>query len=219
MSLRASTRSRTVSKTDTRSLPKLSRRCAVMSTRRFSGSRPTRISAMGSSRVTSTAQRRASMTVLPVTTIAVGATPSANRFDACRPRGGQVQIGGRARDHTVELLGERSSAIAGTEPGFEVRHPHPCVGAGDRGRHDRGRVTLDDEGRRVHLAQRRLDAEHHPRRHLGRRLVRLHQVEVDVHRDVEGFEGRGHELTVLACRQDHMGHVGAAPAHGPPEPS
>lgn len=66
-------------------------------------------------------------------------------------RGRREVHGGDRRDHlAVELLRERRQVVAvGAQTGLDVHHRHPQVEGGERGRHRRAGVAVDEDGGRV----------------------------------------------------------------------
>ena len=109
----------------------------------------------------------------------------ARRHRLARQRGGggvgrcEMQVRDRRDDAPVHLLGPGVIDVPRPEPGLDMGDGDASVISGQRARHCRRGVALDDHARRRfrvhHLAQGGEAVE---------RLARLHQVEIDVRRQI-----------------------------------
>lgn len=74
-------------------------------------------------------------------------------------------------------------------------------GGNGRG-HRRGRVALNQHPVRSDVAQERIEHAEQAPGHDGRRLIRLHHLEVDIRPDAEQIEGLVYQVTMLPCGAD-----------------
>ena len=106
----------------------------------------------------------------------------------CREAGGQ---------HTVHFFREGLRHVSGSQTGLDVGHRNFTVESRQRSGERGGGIALDHDQVGPFGFEHRFERGQDARRESGERLARLHQVEVVIRRDGEGFEGVVEHLAVL----------------------
>ena len=106
------------------------------------------------------------------------------------------------REYAVHFLRERLPQVARAQPSFNVRDRHAAIKRAQRRGEGGVRVALHHNQVRPLGVQNRFDAAQNPRRDAAQRLARLHQVEIEIRTDSEGFQHRVQHVAVLGRDTD-----------------
>ena len=189
--------------------PKFSRRWAVTTIRRRSRSRAMPCGIARSRTISS-----ASMTVLPVTTIASSRMRSAQQVLPCPRRRREVQRGEARGDLPVHLLGERVAEVAGTKPGLDVEERPVLVERAQRRGEHGGRVALRDDRAGARSCSARSSASTQRPKNPARRWPGCMRSRATSGTQVEQRHGLGEQLAVLAGVDDHRHEARVARERG-----
>ena len=139
------------------------------------------------------------MTVLPVTTMSSGLTPSARRFAWLVLRRRQVQAGDLAYHLSVGFLWERRHKVSAAQPGLDMNHRNAVIESRNGARGGRSCVALDDHGIRFGLREEGVKAVDSAGHDCRQRLTLPKDVQVMIGDNAEKLVDLIQHLAVLAC--------------------
>ena len=123
----------------------------------------------------------------------------------------EVELRDLAHDAPHELLGEWARADARSQARLDVPDRRAAEERGEARGHRGRRVALHDDDVRPLLVDDPRDRPHGRRRDVFGPLVRLHEVEIVIGRDLEDAQDLVEHLAMLGGRADHRPRVGATP--------
>ena len=144
-----------------------------------------------------TIQRRASIPGLPVHQDVLGRHVLAQQVVAGALGRREVAVGDDTRNTAVDLLWERLPAVARPQPSLDVADAAASVEGRQRRRGNGRGIALNEHPVGSLLAQDGFESSQDARRHLGRRLVVLHDVEVVLGLNVEDTQHLIQHVAVL----------------------
>ncbi|OQB85485.1 MAG: hypothetical protein BWX85_00767 [Chloroflexi bacterium ADurb.Bin120] len=110
---------------------------------------------------------------------------------------GKVQVCHHTSDAAVHLFGEGLPFIVGSQPGFNVTHPDLAIIPENRCCHDRRGIPLDQQPIGTDLKQHRVQMGEDASGQLGKCLVVIHQIQVDIRDDVKCLQDLVEHFAVL----------------------
>ena len=125
------------------------------------------------------------MTVLPVTTIALGGNSLSAQIGGGARRRGEMAASQAADQRAVHLLGKGAVPVVGAQARLDVTEAHLAVERRQRAREHGRRIALRQNEIGRCRGQHPIERRQQPRGQLRQGLVVRHHIEVDVRPDVE----------------------------------
>ena len=124
--------------------------------------------------------------------------PFAQQIAARGLCGGEMIPRQACQQAAIALLRPGRVSVAGAEPGLDMADGDAPVISGKGGGQRAGRVALDDDQLRRFAGEDLLHAEQDARRHIGRPLIRRHDIEIVSRRDRHELKRLVEHFAVLA---------------------